>query len=126
MLYFLKEQRRITFFFSKLRLCTERKRGLGCQNLVANRPFQTGHWFAMIEELSEELGDAFMIFLHSKGKSGSHAFSQSKADTCWVPRVNILSLLKTQTYRELGEFVIASSLMFKMEDAEQHFASLQK
>ena len=46
----------------------------------------------MIEEVAEELGDALMIFLHP-GKSGSHEFSQSKSDTCWVPRENILSLL---------------------------------
>ena len=35
-------------------------------------------WFAMIEEVSEDFGDVLMIFLHP-GKSGSHAFSQSKA-----------------------------------------------
>ena len=28
---------------------------LGCQNLVTNRPIQAGHWFTMIEEVSEEL-----------------------------------------------------------------------
>ena len=81
-------------------------------------------WFAMIEEVSEKLGDALMILMHP-GKSGFHAFSRSKADTCLVPRENILSLLTNPSLQGAKRICYCFKLI-EMEDAEQHFASLQK
>lgn len=82
-------------------------------------------WFAMIEEISEEFGDALMIFLHPKGKSGSHAFTQSKADKCWVPRDNILSILTNPNLQGARRIRYCFKLN-EMEEAENHFVSKQK
>ncbi|KAG0716220.1 hypothetical protein GWK47_010226 [Chionoecetes opilio] len=82
-------------------------------------------WFAMIEEMSEEFGDALMIFLHPKGKSGSHAFVQSKADKCWVTHENVLRIMTNPNLQGARKIRYCFKLN-EMEEAEQNFLSLQK